>query len=249
VIGDSCTDIYNYGICDRLSPEAPVPILKTLYVEEKPGMVLNVDKNLKAFGHETLVLTNQEKIIKERFVDQRTMQHLLRVDKGEDNKVSTIDLFLLKTVQNMNFNFDCVVISDYNKGFLSYESSVDLIKILLKSKKPIFVDSKKKDLSCFRKCFIKINEAEYKVLEELPRSSELIVTLGSSGARWKNKLFPTVSEDVFDVCGAGDTFLSALVTAYMSTGSMEKAINFANKCAGISVKKFGNYVVSLGDLE
>ena len=61
VIGDSCTDVYNYGTCDRISPEAPVPILKTTYIEEKPGMALNVQKNLEAFGHETMILTNFEK--------------------------------------------------------------------------------------------------------------------------------------------------------------------------------------------
>ena len=126
VIGDSCTDVYNYGVCERLSPEAPVPVLKIMYTEEKPGMSLNVENNLKALGHHTILLTNPEKIIKERFVDQRSMQHLLRVDKGEGDKdlINSIDLRLLKTVKNMNFNFDCVVISDYNKGFLTYERNV-----------------------------------------------------------------------------------------------------------------------------
>jgi bifunctional ADP-heptose synthase (sugar kinase/adenylyltransferase) len=82
VIGDSCTDIYNYGTCDRISPEAPVPVLRTTFKEEKPGMALNVQKNLEALGHKTMIITNPETIKKERFVDQRTMQHLLRVDSG-----------------------------------------------------------------------------------------------------------------------------------------------------------------------
>ena len=75
IIGDSCTDMYNYGTCDRISPEAPVPVLRTTFREEKPGMALNVQKNLEAMGHETMIITNTEKIVKERFVDQRTMQH------------------------------------------------------------------------------------------------------------------------------------------------------------------------------
>ena len=214
-------------------------------------MSLNVENNLKALGHHTILLTNPEKIIKERFVDQRSMQHLLRVDKGEGDKdlINSIDLRLLKTVKNMNFNFDCVVISDYNKGFLTYESCTDLVNLLSTLGKPIFVDSKKKDLTCYKGCIIKINEKEFKSIEEVDDTSEMIVTLGSAGAKWKGKLFPTEPENVFDVCGAGDTFLSALVTAYMSTNNMEQSINFANKCARISVKRFGNYVVSLKDLE
>ena len=43
--------------------------------------------------------------------------------------------------------------------------------------------------------------------------------------------------------------LAAFVTAYMSTFSFPESIEFANTCASISVKKFGNYVVSLDDLK
>ena len=54
---------------------------------------------------------------------------------------------------------------------------------------------------------------------------------------------------MFDVCGAGDTFMSAFVTAYMSTFSIPSSIEFANRCASISVKNFGNYVLSLEDIK
>ena len=249
VIGDSCTDIYNYGSCDRISPEAPVPVLKTVYTEEKPGMALNVEANLKAFGHETRILTNKETIIKERFIDQKTMQHLLRVDKGETYQLDCINTMLLSTVKKMDFDYDCVVISDYDKGFIRSDVCKSLISELSKNNAVIFVDSKKKDLSCYSGCIVKINEKEYKSMEVAPIGSELIVTLGPLGARWGDKEFPTESTSVFDVCGAGDTFLSAFVTAYMNTFSFPKSIDFANKCAGIAVKKFGNYIVSLEDLE
>ena len=38
VIGDSCTDVFVYGDIDRIAPEAPVPVIKTLYQKENPGM-------------------------------------------------------------------------------------------------------------------------------------------------------------------------------------------------------------------
>ena len=44
VIGDSCLDKYHYGSCERMSPEAPVPILKITRTETRPGMVLNVQQ-------------------------------------------------------------------------------------------------------------------------------------------------------------------------------------------------------------
>jgi len=248
VIGDSCKDVYNYGICERLSPEAPVPVVKLSYAEEKPGMALNVEKNLKALGHETLILTNRESLVKERFVDQTTMQHLLRVDRGEEAELEPIFVGILKTVDNMSFDYDCVVISDYDKGFLTHEKCKEIIKELSKRKVKIFVDSKKKDLSCYDGCIIKVNEEEYAEMEKPPTNSELIVTLGPNGASWRDKKFPVESTSVFDVCGAGDTFMASFVTAYMSTDSFEESIEFANKCAGISVKKFGNYTISLEDL-
>ena len=50
VIGDSCNDIYKYGICDRLDQEAPVPIFKELNEENFQGMSLNVANNVASFG-------------------------------------------------------------------------------------------------------------------------------------------------------------------------------------------------------
>lgn len=248
VIGDSCTDVYNYGTCDRISPEAPVPILKTTYIEEKPGMALNVQKNLEAFGHETMILTNFENIRKERFVDQKTMQHLLRVDIGEESPLQPMDKRLIRTIKDSGFKYDCVVVSDYDKGFICGDNCKDIISTLRGEDTVVFVDSKKRDLSCYQECIIKLNEMEHLNIEKEPFNSEVIVTLGSQGAKWKNQIFPTDPVNVFDVCGAGDTFMAAFVTAYMSTFSFPESIKFANKCARLSVKKFGNYVVSLEDL-
>ena len=248
IIGDSCTDMYNYGTCDRISPEAPVPVLRTTFREEKPGMALNVQKNLQALGHETMIITNTEKIVKERFVDQKTMQHLLRVDSGEEARLTPMNKVLIDTVRKSGFDYDCVVISDYDKGFICEKNCKDIIDSLRKENVVIFVDSKKTDLSCYEDCILKLNELEYSRVEKMPCNTEMIVTLGSQGASWRDQIFPTDPVNVFDVCGAGDTFMSAFVTAYMSTFSFPDSIDFANKCAGLSVKKFGNYVVSLEDL-
>ena len=47
LVGDSCLDIYHYGTCDRLSPEAPIPVLKQTRIETKHGMSSNVKRNFE----------------------------------------------------------------------------------------------------------------------------------------------------------------------------------------------------------
>ena len=82
LIGDSCMDVYHYGICERLSPEAPVPVLKENRRISQPGMSWNVRLNLESFGDLVMHYTNNEKIFKHRFIDNRYNQHLLRWDEG-----------------------------------------------------------------------------------------------------------------------------------------------------------------------
>ena len=58
LIGDSCLDVFCYGEVKRLNPEAPVPILDYKRTETRQGMCWNVYNNLKAFGLEVYMLTN-----------------------------------------------------------------------------------------------------------------------------------------------------------------------------------------------
>ena len=60
LIGDSCTDEWVYGPCNRLSPEAPVPILIQSEKEQAPGMAANVHANLESLGINVTFLTNKE---------------------------------------------------------------------------------------------------------------------------------------------------------------------------------------------
>jgi D-beta-D-heptose 7-phosphate kinase/D-beta-D-heptose 1-phosphate adenosyltransferase len=244
VIGDSCKDIYRFGYCERISPEAPVPILKIDSCKEYFGMAANVFQNIKSLGNEAFLFTQEEKIIKTRIVEKKFNHHILRID--EEPKVTPLDW---KKYNGPSLDvFDGFVISDYDKGFLNKKSVEKILNKIKKYKKPIFVDSKKKNLSVFKNCIIKINEHEFNQARSIPKDSELIVTYGSKGAIWKKKLFPSNKTEVFDVCGAGDTFLSALVNLYLKTSDMERSIKFANYCASVSVKNFGTYCINLEDL-
>lgn len=237
LIGDSCLDEYYYGTCDRLNPEAPVPVLKILRHESKPGMAANVRDNLLSFDCEVDFITSEEKSIKKRYIDERSKQHIVRVDED-----CTVTPFVLPVGVTFN-KYDAVVISDYDKGFMTYDN-IEAIRNCYSG--PIFLDTKKRDLEKFEECFVKINEQEYR--QSISKCSNLIVTLGSQGARYLDYVYPSVPTEVIDVCGAGDTFLAALTYQFLETCSMSKAIEFANRCAAITVQHRGVYALTAADL-
>ena len=244
LIGDSCIDLYYYGVCQRMSPEAPVPVFKVLRTEKSGGMALNVKANLKNLGMQVTLLTNDKEIIKARHIDNKSRQHLLRVDWGEETRVTPLSK---EKINEIDFDsYDGVIVSDYNKGFLNSDNIETILSHA--SEKMVFVDSKKKDLSCYENCVIKINQKEREEATHFPTNCKLLVTLGEDGATYRNNTFPTEKVEIFDVCGAGDTFMSALAGSYLLTYDMERAISFANKCAGIVVQKFGTYAMKKEDI-
>lgn len=234
LIGDSCTDEYVYGSCERLNPEAPVPILKFNRKETKKGMAWNVRENIESFGIEVYMITNQETITKTRYIDEKYNQQILRVDNEPDLKPMEYDL--------PDGHFDVLVISDYDKGFLSNEKIFELVEWF---DGPVFIDSKKTKLPK-ESCFVKINDLEFSKLDN--PADNLIITRGSKGAEYRGKLYPGEKVDIFDAVGAGDTFLSALVYFYLKYGKIEEAIPYANKAAAIAVSNFGTYILTKEDV-
>jgi len=231
LIGDSCIDEYQYGTVDRISPEAPVPIFKYIRSEEKPGMVYNVKNNLENLGcHVTLLTRDPSRKI--RLIDNRTGHHITRIDR--DVLSVPVDILL------SDLDYDAIVISDYNKGVVTYELVEDLIKT---STCPIYIDTKKKDLKRFEGAVVKINSLEYSLANSYP--SELIVTQGKDGARFKDTIYPAPFIEVTDVCGAGDTFLASLVYFHLVTCNMNLAIPLANKASAVTVQKIGTYAPTM----
>ena len=245
IIGDSCTDIYQFGSCSRLSPEAPVPVLKMSSTKTYNGMASNVFQNLSALNNEVFLFTQEETITKTRIVEEKFNHHILRIDSEPRVRALNWDKYPGPPIKD----FDAFVISDYDKGFLTDAVIKDLVPFLKSFSKPIFVDTKKKSLEYFSNCIIKINQEEFERLTCIPHESNLIVTYGSMGARWNELEFPAIKTDVFDVCGAGDTFLAGLVDSYLISKSFPSSIEFANKCASIAVTNFGTYCLKDEDIE
>lgn len=234
LLGDSCTDQYIYGEVKRLNPEAPVPILNYKRTETRNGMAWNVYNNLKSFGLDVYMMTNEEKITKTRYIDEKTNQQILRLDEEIKVKPLTHDI--------PNENYDAIVISDYDKGFITTEK---LFNIVYNAKCPVFIDSKKQNLPTYN-CYIKINDIEYQKLKG--SYDNLIITRGGAGAEYDGILYPGEKVNVYDVVGAGDTFLAALVYGYLKYGRMEEAIPIANKASAIAVSNPGTYVLSEDDV-
>ena len=241
LIGDSCLDVYHFGTCDRMSMEAPVPVMREKYIKTQEGMAGNVKNNLESFGLTVDFITNKQLIKKHRYIDIKTKAHLLRVDEGEVGSLPPVSQKIEKK------KYDALVISDYNKGFLPFkickQITADFHDV------PVFVDSKKKNLECFHKSILKINEHEYQHSINVCPSSETIVTRGDKGASFKGKNFSTKKIVVHDVCGAGDVFLSSLVYNFLETRSLDRAIVYANKLASLSVTKFGTYVLTREEID
>ena len=234
LIGDSCEDRYFYGDVKRLNPEAPVPILEYKRGVTSEGMVKNVYNNLKAFGVSINMITNEEKIIKTRFIDEKSNQQILRSDEEPEIKP-----FPYKMPEN---KYDVLVISDYNKGFITQEKLFELVDWF---DGPVFIDTKKRYVP--DRCYVKVNDIEYENLET--KTDNLIITRGGEGAEYQGKLYPAEKVKVFDVVGAGDTFLAALTYGYLKYGSIEEAIPLANKAAAIAVSHTGTYVLKEEDVK
>ena len=107
VIGDSCKDVHVYGKCDRMCPDAPVPVFVPTITRENLGMAGNVYQNIISLGYEADLKTNEVIIEKKRFVQEATNHMFLRVDSGEEHikRVKGLTKELLS-------EYDIIAISD-----------------------------------------------------------------------------------------------------------------------------------------
>ena len=134
VIGESCKDVFVYGDCSRLCPEAPIPVLNYSETKETQGMAANVVNNLYSCGADNVVLATNNNVIKKvRYIDRKTNYMLLRVDEN-DHVDSTFNF------DNVDFSaYDAVVVSDYCKGFLTEA----ILREISYKHKLTFLDTKK----------------------------------------------------------------------------------------------------------
>lgn len=236
LLGDDCLDIYWFGTVDRISPEAPVPVFCPQREERRPGMAGNVKLNLEQLGAQVgfYAGTAGEKT---RLIDVRSKQHIARIDRDVASTALAFEPMMIK-------DCDAVVISDYDKGSISYALIETVRREFLG---PIFVDTKKNDLARLAGCVVKINALEHSRLVTL--CDNLVVTQGPGGALYKDKTFKAPGIEVTDVCGAGDTFLAALVMGWLDTEDMAEAIEFAIRASAVTVQHLGAYAPTRAEID
>jgi bifunctional ADP-heptose synthase (sugar kinase/adenylyltransferase) len=244
VIGEYCVDKFVYCETNRLSPEAPVPVLTPKYIVQNDGMAGNVIRNIIAIEKTASILgtfQKDEPITKTRYIDEKSNHMFFRVDEG-DNVVTPFKL-TKKIVYDILWS-DAVIVSDYDKGFLTQKDLYD-ISVVAANRFSI-LDTKKiidKSTASYFK-FIKLNEKERERNKDIAANpnylNKFITTLGAKGAKYKDKIYPsTAPKETIDVSGAGDTFISAFTIKYLQTNSIEESIIFANDMCSVVVSKRG----------
>jgi sugar/nucleoside kinase (ribokinase family) len=185
------------------------------------------------------IYTNGEwgNITKTRFVDYRTNYIVTRVDENEN-------LYGSCRTSDIEFDdYDVVVISDYNKGFITERD----IEHIGRSAAVTFLDTKKVlGEWCASITYIKINDVEYaKTEHQLTQEmiNKMIITLGPKGCQYLGETFPVPKVEIKDAAGAGDTFIAALAVEYAKVRNMRNAIKFANECATEVVQRKGVSII------
>ena len=236
LIGEQCDDIFIYGDTPRLSPEGPAPVFIPKREVYNGGMGMNVMLNLMALDIDVDFEHQQAPITKTRHIHESSNTLLLRID--EEKNIDNIGDRLPK----LDFwEYPMVVVSDYNKGFLTEE---DIAYIGFKHPNVICDTKKKLGEWCKDLRFIKLNRTEFENNKEFIEENDwilekLIITLDKDGCMYEGTTYPTEQVEIMDISGAGDTFVAGFVKMFLDTEDIPKSIQFANRCSAQVVQKRG----------
>ena len=174
VVGDVMLDRYLFGEVSRISPEAPVPVVRVVREEERPGGAANVARNAAALGAQVTLLSvigadeigeRLRKLIVREGIRARLrldksvettrkvrvigrQQQLLRIDFDKAPSREILRQKLTDYRRLLNEKCDVVVLSDYGKGGLTH--IVDMIGLARVHGKQILVDPKGDDYSRYK---------------------------------------------------------------------------------------------------
>jgi bifunctional ADP-heptose synthase (sugar kinase/adenylyltransferase) len=235
VIGENCIDVFVYGYSKRKSPEGDGMVFLPQREVYADGMAYNTANNLTSMGVDVDIITNVEEITKRRYIDDETNHLFLRVDENDD--VRGYDVRKLPELAE----YDAVLISDYDKGFLTENDIAHIAKL-----HPLVIVDTKKILGewCKDVKFIKINRTEFlnnadTIIDNSWLDEKLLVTLDEDGTIHRGVRYPAEEVEVVDICGAGDTFIAGFTKEYISTNDVSQSIVYANKVASVVIQKKG----------
>jgi D-beta-D-heptose 7-phosphate kinase/D-beta-D-heptose 1-phosphate adenosyltransferase len=307
VFGDYILDEYWMGSSSRISPEAPVPVIKHHSRKKRHGGVGNVIMNLYHMGADVRWVScmpsdnisadlasvpdsrnmpseiirkwtfpqngmsyNSKKVTPQKIRIVSDRQQVARYDIEDDKSFATSDL-IEHFDRNTDYIENCsaIVISDYNKGFLTDEFIEYIIAYGRKNEIPVLVDTKRYGYSCFKgattltpnkdELYRMVNYSGGSVHEALKAMKDIYdldfatVTLSEEGIMvWDgNEIYYHKSDpiEVYDVTGAGDSSLAALAVGIANNMSYQDAIHLANMAGTVAVQHLGTYYVGIEDLQ
>ena len=298
VIGDLIIDHYLWGSSNRISPEAPVPVVSINKESTMLGGAGNVLNNLNALGAEIDVISvvgdcensdSMKALLNEINIDTQylisekgriaskksriiiSQQQVVRYDRESSTSINkNSEETILNYYNEMVNSYDCILLSDYGKGLFTKKITQSLINIAKENGKKILVDPKGSDYSKYKGAYlltpnikeaseatkinIKDNASLTKAIMKIKTECELdvsIITLSEQGiAIYDNNLrtHPTVTREVFDVTGAGDTILASLGFALACEYEIDNAVEFSNLAAGVVVGKIGSSTATLNEI-
>ncbi len=180
IVGDAIIDTYLWGEINRMSPEAPVPVVDVAVNQNdsRLGGAANVALNLKELGAESILCTvignDNRGIIFEQLMQEQGLslegmlisngrktttktrviannKHQLRIDE-EDTYPIKVENQFFNLIEKLTHNIDAIILQDYNKGVLT-ENIIEKIISLANSKNiPTIVDPKKQNFLSYKNC-------------------------------------------------------------------------------------------------
>jgi rfaE bifunctional protein kinase chain/domain len=174
VVGDVMLDRYWFGDVERISPEAPVPVLKVSRMEERPGGAANVARNVSVLGAQSTLLSvvGQDEAgssLEKLLTQQHNVQALLHRDSTISTTVKLRAIARQQQLLRIDFETqpshevlrakladywnklpeaDVVVLSDYGKGGLAHIA--EMIELARQAGKPVLVDPKGDDYARYK---------------------------------------------------------------------------------------------------
>lgn len=215
IVGDAMIDAYMWGEINRMSPEAPVPVVEVKKHENRLGGAANVALNLKALGATPIlcsvvgtgnrgilfkelmkesnlstggILANNKRktTIKTRVIAEN--KHQIRIDEEETHPIIQAKEFL-KLTESLMTDIDVIILQDYNKGVLTPEVIESVISIANKKGIPTIVDPKKQNFNSYKNCTIfKPNLAEIKAGMNIEFDADNLAEIESASAELREKL-------------------------------------------------------------
>ena len=190
VIGDIMLDTYVFGTINRISPEAPVPVVETLNVQNKLGGAANVALNLTSLGASVMlagVLGNDdegkqiEDLLKSNYIELIKVisstnrpstqklriiadgHQIMRVDNEKTDNISISNSEkLISRLKEILTNIDGVILQDYNKGVLNKLNIENIIGVCNSFNIPVYVDPKEKNFFQYKNTrLVKPNLSEF----------------------------------------------------------------------------------------